>query len=128
MLKKIRKSKGGFTLLEVTVVIAILGILMAVATPRFNSVREKAAIAAHNTNVKILTTAATMYLSDNGVPDEDLVWNKEQNSNQWADYIQEWPEVPKKLPDLGDIEKVSNYTVTIKTDGTIEVQPGEIPD
>jgi len=44
--------------------------------PNLNSVRRKAAIAAHNANVRTLTTAATMYISDKGIPENDLEWNK----------------------------------------------------
>lgn len=129
MLKKIRKNKKGFTLLEVTLVITILGILVAIATPNLNSVRRKAAIAAHNANVRTLTTAATMYISDKGIPENDLEWNKNA-TELWKDYLKEWPDIPKVLSadDLKNAEKINSYTVTIGKDGSIKVQPGEITD
>jgi type IV pilus assembly protein PilA len=129
MLKKIRKNKKGFTLLEVTLVIAILGILVAIATPNLNSVRRKAAIAAHNANVRTLTAAATMYISDKGIPENDLEWNKNA-TELWKDYLKEWPDIPKVLSadDLKNAEKINSYTVTIGKDGSIKVQPREITD
>jgi len=127
MLKKIIKNKGGFTLVELTVVLAIIGIIMAIATPKLNTVRRMAAITAHHANVKTLTTAATMYISDNGVPATDLEWN-EKNTDSWKDYLQEWPEIPKGLSskDFKDGEDITDYKVTIKPDGTVIVQPDEI--
>ncbi|MEG1774122.1 MAG: prepilin-type N-terminal cleavage/methylation domain-containing protein, partial [Oscillospiraceae bacterium] len=41
-MKKTRKSKKGFTLVELMVVVAILGVLVAVAIPVYNGVTEKA--------------------------------------------------------------------------------------
>ena len=41
-LKKILKNKKGFTLVELMVVVAILGILVAVAVPVYNSVTDRA--------------------------------------------------------------------------------------
>lgn len=61
MLKKLyaMKNKKGFTLVELMVVVAILGILVAVAVPVYNNVTEKAAVQTVQANVRTLESAIT---------------------------------------------------------------------
>ena len=59
MLKKLYalKNKKGFTLVELMVVVAILGILVAVAVPVYNSVTEKAQKNACAANLRTIESA-----------------------------------------------------------------------
>jgi type IV pilus assembly protein PilA len=67
MLTKLLKKKDqkGFTLIELMIVIAIIGILAAIAIPQFNSYRKRAYNAGANTDVKNAFTAAQAYFGDN---------------------------------------------------------------
>ena len=55
------KQAGGFTLLELLVVVAILAILAGILLPRFDSSTEDAREAAFQTNIDIMNKAIDLY-------------------------------------------------------------------
>lgn len=107
-----RKKKKGFTLIELVIVIAIIGVLAAIAIPKYQQSKNKANIAAHKANVHMLESAATMRFSD-GIS-EDITWKGIDADSK--KYIQNWPKVPEGIGKDG-----SNYIVIIKKDGNISV-------
>ncbi|WIV11020.1 type II secretion system protein [Proteiniborus sp. MB09-C3] len=121
-LKQLKQNKKGFTLVELVVVIAILGILAAIAVPKLTTSRKAAADTAHQANIKVLTSAATMYIADEGVPTEaDVVWTEanKDDDNGWGNYLQEWPKAPTGISNAEVNGK--DYKVTISTGGDITV-------
>ena len=65
MLQKLRgNNQKGFTLIELMIVVAIIGILMAIAIPNFISYRTKGLSAAAKSEASMFYTAALAYFAD----------------------------------------------------------------
>jgi prepilin-type N-terminal cleavage/methylation domain-containing protein len=57
-------AKKGFTLIELLIVVVIIGILAAIAIPKFASTKEKAYIASMKSDLRNLATSEEAYFSD----------------------------------------------------------------
>ena len=57
--------KKGFTLIELLIVVVIIGILAAIAIPKFANTKEKAYVASMKSDLRNLVTAQEAYFSDN---------------------------------------------------------------
>jgi prepilin-type N-terminal cleavage/methylation domain-containing protein len=58
-------NKKGFTLIELLIVVVIIGILAAIAIPKFANTKEKAYVASMKSDLRNLITAQEAYFSDN---------------------------------------------------------------
>ncbi len=59
------RHERGFTLIELLIVIVIIGLLAAIAIPKFGSTKEKAYLAQMKTDLRNLATIEEAYLYDN---------------------------------------------------------------
>lgn len=60
-----KTAKKGFTLIELLIVVVIIGILAAIAIPKFAATKQKAYTASMKTDLRNLVTAQEAYFSDN---------------------------------------------------------------
>jgi len=63
-MKRIRNSKG-FTLIELLIVVAIIGILAAIAIPQFASYRQKAYNSAAQSDLRTARTTVEAFYAEN---------------------------------------------------------------
>ncbi len=61
-----KPGRRGFTLIELLIVVAIIGILAAIAVPNFLNAQTRAKISRVHGDFKTLSTALEMYALDNG--------------------------------------------------------------
>ncbi len=72
-MKKMIKSKAGFTLVEIMIVVAIIGLLAAIGIPSFMKAREKSLKNTKDANIKQIEGAIEQYALDNSLTNDQAV-------------------------------------------------------
>jgi prepilin-type N-terminal cleavage/methylation domain-containing protein len=62
-----QRNRKAFTLIELLIVVVIIGILAAIAIPKFASTKEKAYVTAMRSDLRNMMTAQESYFSDYGL-------------------------------------------------------------
>lgn len=104
MLDRMRNSRG-FTLVEIMIVVAIIGILAVIAVPNFVRVRQRARTNACVANLRQVHSAAVLYSLDEGSAPGDVATLE-------GPYLQSEPTCP--------IDGAS-YTITADAGGVVSV-------
>ena len=73
MLQNIRKSRGGFTLVEIMIVVAIIALLAAIAVPGFLRSRKRSQATAILNDARIIDGAIDQYSIENNKKGSDAV-------------------------------------------------------
>lgn len=79
-------NRGAFTLIELLIVVAIIGILAAIAVPNFINAQIRAKVAATVSNQKAVATALEMYRTDHNSYVPMYSYGGATNWNEYASY------------------------------------------
>ncbi len=119
------RSRRGFTLIEILIVVVILGILAAIVIPQFSSASNEAAISSVRSQLQTLRSQVELYRVQNGQypANGQIGFDAEGNSiavaaeNGFAQlqsggYLQRLPELP-----AGWLMDLTNGVITVEWTG-----------
>ena len=98
--------KSGFTLVEILIILAIVGLLVAMVLPNYFKTRSQARSSICVNNLRLITQAVAQYQIDEGIPDGvdvELYGSRIMNATDPAAYIQReltCPETNHKYPNI----------------------------
>ena len=82
MLKKLTTKRGGFTLVEIMIVVAIIALLAAIAVPGFLRARKRSQASKIINDLRMIDSAADQYAIENGKKSGDSI-----AVSDWTNYV-----------------------------------------
>jgi prepilin-type N-terminal cleavage/methylation domain-containing protein len=115
-LRRLHREEKGFTLVELLIVLAIIGILVAIAIPVYSNVMLRAAQKTHDANLRTIDGAIQMYfMGEDKWPGTigELV----------GDYLDSLPAIPEYLITAGKFAEGTTYEFNVDGAGVPTAGP-----
>lgn len=61
-----KKRDGGFTIVELLIVVVVIGVLAAITVVAYNGIQQRALFSSYQSDIKLLDNAIKMYHAENG--------------------------------------------------------------
>ena len=134
-MKKIRSSKKGFTLAELLIVVAIIGVLVGISIPIFSAQLKKSRVATNQANARAAYAAAkseyldagegliVKYVVDTGVATKIESSDVDTNAATEPTAIKDWTTTTANVPD----KVATTWYVTVDDDGAVTAIKGLFP-
>lgn len=127
LFKKVKNSNEGFTLVELIVVIAIIGILSGIMLPKFTGFMAKGKKAEVQSDIRQIYTACTAYFAENGkYPDDKEDIKDYVVISELGTGTATLTETPDTTTDViityVKVVKGESFTATCTTNGEIDVK------
>ena len=100
MLNKLNKRRGGFTLVEIMIVVAIIALLAAIAVPGFLRARKRSQASKVLNDLRLIDSAVDQYAIENNKKANDPV-----STAAWSQYMKGGT----RLYDTGDHPVYGGY-------------------
>jgi type IV pilus assembly protein PilA len=118
------KKEKGFTLIELLIVIAIIGVLAAIAIPQFASYRSRAFDVAAMSDLRNAMTAQEAYYVDN----EMYTSSRKTLEDDYDFFISKGVEIPETFDIIDDSYHMESHHpngngITYQTDGRGSIGP-----
>jgi prepilin-type N-terminal cleavage/methylation domain-containing protein len=84
MLNKLHKRRGGFTLVEIMIVVAIIALLAAIAVPGFLRARKRSQASRIMNDLRLIDSAVDQYAIETNKKSGDTV-----NTVDWTNYLKQ---------------------------------------
>jgi prepilin-type N-terminal cleavage/methylation domain-containing protein len=111
---KIRNNAKGFTLVEIMIVVAIIGLLAAIAVPNFVQARQTARTNTCVNNLRLIESAKEQYALEQGLDDGDAVTAANIQPYLKNNTVPQCPIGPTDyvITDIGTNQDCPNYDAT----------------
>ena len=95
MLNKLNKKRGGFTLVEIMIVVAIIALLAAIAVPGFLRARKRSQASRVVNDLRLIDAAVDQYAIEN-----NKTTNSTVNTVDWVAYLKKGSSLYNTAADL----------------------------